>query len=214
MSARAVIFDLWDTLVDWPIDEAAALNRGLAARIGLTDDEFERRWQAHYVFSQTNPLATLYRTLGVPDEHVESHVADRYAFARDALRPRPGALETLAELRRRGIRTGLISMCSSDVPAVWPETELAGCFDVETFSSSTGLKKPDAEIYLTTAEALGVPAADCFFVGDGANDELAGAARAGMTPVLMATGAEPRWVEVQEWSGLRVSSIPEVLELC
>jgi putative hydrolase of the HAD superfamily len=211
---KAVIFDLWDTLVDWPVGEAQALNRGLAERIGLSDDEFGRRWQSHYIFSQTQPLATLYRAIGVPEEHVETQVAARHEFARRALRPRDGALATLAELRRRGIRIGLISMCSEDVPTVWPETELAGCFDAETFSSVTGLKKPDAAIYLATAAALGVEPGDCFFVGDGANDELAGAARAGMTPVLMATGAEPDWPEVREWSGLSVSSITEVLELC
>jgi HAD superfamily hydrolase (TIGR01509 family) len=211
---KAVIFDLWDTLVDWPIDEAQALNRGLAARIGLSDAEFGQRWQEHYIFSQTQPLATLYRAIGVPEEHVEAHVSARHEFARQALRPRDGALPTLAELRRRGIRLGLISMCSEDVPTVWPETELAGCFDAETFSATTGLKKPDAAIYLATSTALGVEPEDCFFVGDGANDELAGAARAGMTPVLMATGNEPKWPEVREWSGLSVSSIPEVLELC
>jgi putative hydrolase of the HAD superfamily len=211
---KAVIFDLWDTLVDWPVDESEALNRGLAERIGLSAEEFGKRWQAHYIFSQTQPLAALYRAIGVPDVHIETQVAARHEFARRALRPREGALETLGELRRRGIRLGLISMCSEDVPVIWPETELAGCFDAETFSATTGLKKPDAEIYLATATALGVAPEECFFVGDGANDELAGAARAGLTPVLMATGSEPDWPEVREWGGLRVSSIPEVLELC
>ena len=75
--------------------------------------------------------------------------------------------------------------------------------------------KPEPEIYLRTAEALGVEPADCFFVGDGANDELAGAARVGMTPVLFVPdGREPLWPEVREWGGLRVSSMREVLELC
>ncbi|HWB23771.1 MAG TPA: HAD family hydrolase [Gaiellaceae bacterium] len=211
---KAVIFDLWDTLVDWPVDESEALNRGLAERIGLSDDEFRKRWQAHYILSQTEPLSTLFRTIGVPEEHVETHIAARHEFARRALRPREGAVATLKELRSRGVRLGLISMCSEDVPLIWPETELAGLFDAETFSATTGLKKPDAEIYLATAAALGVPPEECFFVGDGANDELAGAARAGLTPVLMATGSEPDWPEVREWSGLSVSSIPEVLELC
>lgn len=211
---KAVIFDLWDTLVDWPVDEAQALNRGLADRVGLSEDEFRERWQAHYILSQTQPLATLYRSLGVPEEHLEAHVTERHEFARQALRPRDGALTTLAELRRRDMRLGLISMCSEDVPTIWPETELAGCFDTETFSATTGLKKPDAAIYLETAVSLGVAPEDCFFIGDGANDELAGAGRVGMTPVLMATGREPHWPEVREWTGLSVSSIPEVLELC
>jgi len=214
MKARGVIFDLWDTLVDWPASEAEVLNRGLAVRIGLSDAEFAERWQAHYILSQTGSLARLYRSLGVPDEHAGGHIAERHAFARRALSPRAGAVETLDELRRRGVKVGLITMCSEDVPDVWHETELAGRFDTETFSARTGLKKPDAEIYLSTAAGLGVAPEECLFVGDGANDELGGAARAGMTPVLMATGNEPQWPEVQEWSGLRVSSIQEVLELC
>jgi putative hydrolase of the HAD superfamily len=75
--------------------------------------------------------------------------------------------------------------------------------------------KPEPEIYLRTAEALGVDAADCFFVGDGANDELAGAERVGMTPVLfLPVGREPLWPQVREWAGLRVSSMREVVELC
>ncbi len=73
--------------------------------------------------------------------------------------------------------------------------------------------KPDPEIYLRTARQLEVDPADCLFVGDGANDELAGAARVGMTPVLFAPGT-PRWPEVTEWKGLRVSSMQEVVELC
>jgi putative hydrolase of the HAD superfamily len=75
--------------------------------------------------------------------------------------------------------------------------------------------KPDAEIYLQTLAALGVEPAEALFVGDGANDELAGAERVGMTPVLFVpAGREPRWPEVREWTGLRVSSLPEVVELC
>jgi putative hydrolase of the HAD superfamily len=75
--------------------------------------------------------------------------------------------------------------------------------------------KPDPEIYLRTAAALEVEASDCVFVGDGANDELAGAERVGMTAVLFAPhGREPLWPEVRAWAGLRVSSLREVVELC
>jgi len=101
------------------------------------------------------------------------------------------------------------------VPAAWPDSELAGLFDAETFSSSCGLVKPDPKIYLTTLAALAVEPAEALFVGDGANDELGGAERVGMTPVLFVPeGRDPHWPEVQEWRGLRVSSLPEVLELC
>jgi putative hydrolase of the HAD superfamily len=212
---RAVVFDLWDTLVEFPVREANVLKSRLAVLAAVDPEEFERRWRDGYRASQTGSLADSYRALGVPDEHVAEHVAARHAFTRTALRLRRGAQETLAALRERGVKLGLITVCSEDVPAIWPETELAGLFDAETFSSACGLIKPDPEIYLTTLDALGVEPRDALFVGDGANDELGGAERVGMTPVLFTPdGREPYWAEVRGWRGLRVSSIPEVLELC
>jgi putative hydrolase of the HAD superfamily len=212
---RAVIFDLWDTLVEWPVDEATKLTDRLAEHVGVGSEEFRRRWEASYRASQTGPLAEVYRSLGVPDHEVEGHVTARHDFGRQVLRLREGAAEALGALRRRGIKLGLISVCSEEVPAAWPESELAGLFDAETFSSDCGLMKPEPEIYLHTARALEIDPEECFFVGDGANDELAGAARVGMTPVLFVPpGRGPLWAEVQEWAGLRVSSIQEVLELC
>jgi putative hydrolase of the HAD superfamily len=74
--------------------------------------------------------------------------------------------------------------------------------------------KPDAEIYLLAAELLDVAPERCLYVGDGANDELAGAARVGMTPVLVhRAGREPVWPELRGWQGSRVTSIPGVLDL-
>lgn len=210
-----MIFDLWDTLVEWPVVEAAAIRERIAELVGVGEDEFARRWTSIYRLSQTGPLAEAYRTLGVPDEHVEAQVGLWHAFVRGVLRPRPGAVGAVRELRRRGVRVGVMSVCSEEVPAAWPETELAGLFDAETFSSDCGLMKPEPEIYRHTATLLGVEPQECLFVGDGANDELGGAERVGMTPVLfMPGGTAAPWFEVRGWSGLSVSTIEEVLELC
>ena len=74
--------------------------------------------------------------------------------------------------------------------------------------------KPDREIYELACTGLGVDPSDCLFVGDGANDELRGAERAGMTPVLVhPRGEDPRWDGLGDWSGLRVDAIPQVLDL-
>ena len=210
---KAVIFDLWDTLVEWPVAEAEVLKNGLAKLVTVDPGEFERRWHEGYRASQTGPLADSYRLLGVPAEHIDAHVAARHAFARESLRLREGARDTLTELRDRGLKLGLITVCSEEVPAAWPESELSGLFDVETFSSETGLIKPDSEIYLTTARALGVDPVDAMFVGDGANDELDGAARVGMTPVLFVPRGEPQWSGLVDWSGLRIAALDEVLTL-
>jgi putative hydrolase of the HAD superfamily len=211
---RAVIFDLWDTLVEWPVDEGEVLKRRVAEHVGGDPTAFEELWRASYRASQTGSLAEVYRWLGIPDEHVDAHVAARHEFGRRVLRLERGVREAIAELRRRGLKLGLITVCSEEVPLAWPETDLAGLFDAETFSSECGLVKPEPEIYLRTAAALGVETAECFFVGDGANDELAGAERVGMTPVLFVPpGREPLWPQVRGWRGLRVSSVAEVVRL-
>ena len=211
---RAVIFDLWDTLVEWPVEEGERLKRMLSEHLGVHGAEFERLWRESYRAQQTGPLARAYGALGLADRHVPAHVEARHEFGRRALRLRAGAADAIRELRRRRLRVGLISVCSEEVPAVWPETELAGLFDAETFSVDCGLMKPEPEIYLRTAEELGVEPEECLFVGDGANDELAGAARVGMTPVLfLPDGQRPFWRGLEDWAGLRVSTLAQVPEL-
>jgi len=73
--------------------------------------------------------------------------------------------------------------------------------------------KPEPAIYLETVHALGVRPDEAMFVGDGANDELGGAARVGMTPVLFVPRGVPYWQGLAEWSGLRITSLEQVLEL-
>ncbi len=92
---RAVIFDLWDTLVEWPVAEARRLRERIAALVGVGEEEFGRRWRESYRPSQTGPLADAYRALGVPSEHVE-------ARGRRAARVRaPGAPPAARHGRRR-----------------------------------------------------------------------------------------------------------------
>ena len=63
------------------------------------------------------------------------------------------------------------------------ETAFHGLFDAEVFSAAVGLRKPDPRIYRLALELLHVEPAEAVFVGDGANDELAGAERVGMTAI-------------------------------
>jgi putative hydrolase of the HAD superfamily len=121
---------------------------------------------------------------------------------------------TLRELRARGKRLGMISVCSEEVELLWPESEFGGLFDAEVFSCSARLAKPDPRIYLACCELLGVEAADAVFVGDGANDELAGARRVGMQAVLIhRPDCDPVWPELTLWEGPRIDAIPQILEL-
>lgn len=90
----------------------------------------------------------------------------------------PGALETVAELRRRGIKTAVASS-SRNTPAIMARLGLEGRFDAVADGSDITRSKPAPEVFLLAAERLGLPPADCLVVED-ALAGIEGARRAGM----------------------------------
>jgi putative hydrolase of the HAD superfamily len=208
---RAVIFDLWETLIDWDREAAAQMLVEVTALVA--DEGFEERWD-RATSRYTTPIRTALTEAGVPPESLDEICAIRLEYVRRSLKPRPGVVETLRALRERGQLVGLITVCTQDVETLWKDSELAGLFDAEIFSSRVGVSKPDPRIYLACCEALGVEPHEAVFVGDGANDELAGARRVGMEAILIhRPGEGPLWPELEDWDGPRVTSIPDVLEL-
>jgi putative hydrolase of the HAD superfamily len=211
---RAVVFDLWDTLVDYDPVGGRAFQDQVAGRLGRDPDDFAALWLEGRRRRESGPLLDYLRSLGA-DEALAGEIGElRRASTREMLRPRLGVVETLRELRERGYRLGLITVCSDDVPEVWSETPFDGLFDSTVFSCAVGLRKPDPRIYRLACEQLGVETREAVFVGDGANDELAGAERVGMEAVLIhRDGAEPPWDEVRAWSGPQITAIPQLLPL-
>ena len=205
-----MIFDLWETLIDWDVAAATRMNARIDERVGFP---FRERWYAA-ADRYTAPVRGVLASVGVPPEAMEDVCAARLDFVRECLVPRAGALETLRRLRTEGYRTGLITVCSEDVETLWPQSEFAGLFDAEIFSSRIGISKPDPRVYLACCEALGVEPHEAVFVGDGANDELEGARRVGMHAILIhKPGEDPVWPDVRTWDGPRVTSVPDVLEV-
>jgi putative hydrolase of the HAD superfamily len=209
-----VIFDLWETLVDWDQVRAARMFDEMSERLGITTDEFRRMWDTHDNPRYIAPIRDALRAIGIDEEAHDDICEIRLAYNRDTLVPRAGVVDTMRALRERGLLLGLITVCSEEVEQLFPDTELAGLFDAEVFSNAVGLSKPDPRIYLHCCELLGVEPHEAVFVGDGANDELAGAQRVGMDAILIhRPGEDPFWPELADWHGPRVTSIPEVLEV-
>ena len=207
---RAVIFDLWDTLALWPGEDFERVKLELSEHI----DDFDRVWDTTYNARQVGSIESYFRGLGLGDETLATCLRIRSRFTRDALVPREGAISTLKELERRGFKRGLISVCSSDVEEAWDETAFASHLDDFVLSCAVGLSKPDPRIYQLACERLEVEPDECMFVGDGANDELAGARRVGMHSVCVLPPGrdEPLWPEARGWEPT-ISSLPEVLAL-
>lgn len=80
-------------------------------------------------------------------------------------------------LRDRGVRTALLSNAAGG-----GGEKLQRHFDALVFSGEVGFAKPAAQVYLLTADRLGVPAETCVFVDD-SRGNVDGAAAAGMTGV-------------------------------
>jgi putative hydrolase of the HAD superfamily len=216
MRYRAVIFDLWQTLVPWPTERARALYAQLAETWGADPEMFQEVWVRRRREREIGPIEPHLRSIA--DElALTGDLAQVMTMRRDwtleSLVPREDAVPTLAELRRRGHRLGMISACSQDVPDVWERTPLGHLFDSAVFSCSVGVSKPDPRIYAVACEELGVEAGDCLFVGDGANDELPGAEQFGMTALQLRAPDEPLTPEGERWEGRYVERLSDVLEL-
>jgi putative hydrolase of the HAD superfamily len=117
-------------------------------------------------------------------KHLERVLTIRTDAHRRLFVPRSDALATLTRLRALGLRAALVSNTSSEVPPLWHESPLAALVDVTVFSCTEGLMKPDRRIFQLAASRLGVEPIECFYVGDGADDELDGARAVGMDAIL------------------------------
>ena len=225
---RAVIFDLWGTLVDelnHPEERRAIYLQKtfeMADILGADRNSFAGEWsnvamrRISGVFPSTeSALLHICGRLGIePSEDcVRASVGIRYEYVREALSPRPGVMETLSILRKSGYSVGLISNCGDEVSRLWASTSLAPWFDARVLSFEVGLTKPDVRIYEITTQQLGVPTKHCLYVGDGSDGELSGASEAGMTAVLIRAPYDLASRGRQDWKGDRVTDISEVLNL-
>lgn len=228
MSAvEAVVFDLYGTLVhEFPAGEFHEAVRAVGETLGVDPDEFQEGWEATAIGRQTGEFIDVEENVRmiclafgvVPDdETILDALAHRWALYETYFHPRPGAEETLAGVAARGLLMALVSMCAPDTPDLWRASPMAGFIGVEVFSSETGLRKPDPEIYLLASERLGVEPEACLYVGDGAYGELSGAAAVGMRPILIRDPNEdPADVlrpEAEEWDGATIGDLREVLPL-
>ncbi len=227
MKYAAVIFDLWGTLVpSMSNQEYMDVLGRMATSLSVPPDEFNRVWfetarerNVGTIQSIEDNITHICEQLGVHarDARIGQATRMRLDFVVRTMRPRPDVIGTLSWLRSHGFKIALVSNCSCDTPVVWKDTPLASFFDVTVFSSSAGLRKPDPRIYLLATEQLGVKPEDCLFVGDGASQELPGARRVGMNPVLLSVpeteSSETVYqIDTDAWDGPRISSLSEVLK--
>jgi putative hydrolase of the HAD superfamily len=198
---EAVIFDLYETLITH-FNPHRTPRPSVARRLGIDDDVFLQVWRRVYddrnsgtIPDYRSALRQVVQSLGrSPDEALlqrldEDHTA---GHRRLFLRIEDEIVQMLATLQGASMTLGLISNTTPEEVMGWEDCELMPYFGQVVFSYQVGLVKPDARIYRLACERLGVSPSRALFVGDGGDNELAGAAEAGLVP-YWATWFLQRW---------------------
>lgn len=165
---NAAIWKVWGPLegcahVDASVDEATyrhwigTIERQILANLDLPEDELDRA-TARVIELQLAPAS--YRIY-------------------------PEVQATLATLRARGLRLGVISNFSWGLPDLVAGLGLASFFDRVITSARVGYRKPRAEIFHAGLAQLGVSAEEAIFVGDDPECDYRGALSVGMRPLLV-----------------------------
>lgn len=203
---RAVLFDLGNTLAAYyHADEfRPILERGLRnvldelQRRGRPGRDLEDALAAALQMNQdakdlrVRPLAGRMAALfGIEDAELLDVVSARFLEPVFALGRRyDDVLPVLNHLRAAGIRTGVVSNSPwGSPPSLWRaelrRLELLDAVDISVFCGDVGWRKPAKAIFDHAAERIGVPPAECCFVGDDPRWDFEGATAAGMHPILL-----------------------------
>jgi len=192
-AAGPVIFDLFHTLVD-PDDFRPQGFRRLdaaAAVIGVPAEVVQAEWDRvlpDLVRGHESIRGMLRRVAhrnGRPARTMDiAPAAETLGRYQDLclLHPRPAIIEMLDSLRDRPV--GLLTNCHDRDVEAWGQSPLSRRIDCAAFSTNIHAAKPDAAAYEWILGELGAHASEAVFVGNGGDDELAGAAAAGVGIII------------------------------
>ena len=224
MKYKAVIFDLFGTLIDvFPLASWRAAQQDIASTLGLEEAAFLASWRSSSAKRNRGAFPTIEANLEhvlnelgmhIDYELVAAAAMKRTAWSRECLAPRSDAISTLRYVRDQGLKIGLISNCAPDIPILWPETAFAPLVDAPLFLCSEGLQKPNARIFELSCERLCSNASSCLYVADGQGGELAAATKIGMDvvqiPSVYEHTEEPFYDNPENWQAAKISRLEEI----
>lgn len=211
MAIRALIFDLFDTLVDLlgerlPIEEyngrrlpasVRALYESLPAGVDVSFDRFteamiegEQRFvESHY--EQDQEVTTLERfedlaeRLGIEDAALPQALTDVHMGILRSAVEIPGHHEALIRSLGEGLRIGVCSNFSHSETAVsiLEESGMHAHLDAVVVSDAFGLRKPRREIFEEVMGLLDASPDQVLHVGDSLRADVGGAAQLGIRTV-------------------------------
>ncbi len=192
MSLKAVLFDLDGTLHD----RAETVKRYLAGHVRRFEMPagYAERWTVLDDLgyrSKAEVFPQLVAEFGLK-QGPQVLLQDFSDHAWADCRPMPHSHEVLSELRRQGLKLGLVTNGWSDKQRrCMAGLGLTDTFDTVIISREVGCGKPDPRIYTLALEQLGVQASQTLFVGDSPLNDVLGPQQAGMKAALFPGGHVP-----------------------
>lgn len=200
MKYKAIIFDLYGTLVDnFSFKEHNYMLKRMSIILELDTTKFTSEWLDSFKLRILGKLKGPKENIiyickklkkEIDIEKIDKAASIRFDFERKALKPRKDYIKTLKYIKTLGYKLGLISDCSYETSSIWENSEFYGIINNPVFSSVVGIKKPDKNIYLLACRKLGVKPSECIYIGDGGSNELTGAAEVGMKPIRLQVSYE------------------------
>ncbi len=160
----------------------------------------ERRWWFELVREIADGL--------IPDSRIEPYFDELYRFfgTAGAWLLYPDVKPELERLRAGRFRLGVISNFDSRLVTVLAGLGIGRFFDRITLSWETGASKPDLRIFRKALEEMQADPAEAMHVGDSVSEDVDGAERAGLLPVLL-----DRRGTFREWTRtVRIRSLAEL----
>jgi putative hydrolase of the HAD superfamily len=149
-----------------------------------SDQDRHREGRRDLQLARRHVVARAFAELGL-DHAAAIQLADDYTKERELLvKPFPGAVETLRELRARGVALALVTNGESRFQRAKIERfDLARHFDFMVVEGDFGIGKPDHAVFRHALSALGCGPQDAWMVGDSLVFDIAPAMKLGMEGV-------------------------------
>ncbi|MDO8554671.1 MAG: TIGR02253 family HAD-type hydrolase [Candidatus Micrarchaeota archaeon] len=206
---KAILFDLDNTLIDFLTFKKETAKAAAKAMVkqGLPCTETEVYGKIFSVYDEkgieyqktfSDVLKPFNLEMNLAEKIQQAAITAYLQKKFDVLKPYPMVRPTLARLREKGLKLGIVT----DAPRnkAWQRLVLAGLeneFDLVITLDDTMLKKPHPSPFYLALQKLNLLAPACLFVGDNPERDIKGAKELGMQTCLAKYGlwhraAEPK----------------------
>jgi pyrophosphatase PpaX len=210
---KGVLFDLDGTLADTV--ELILMSYRHTMRTHLGEAPPDDRWLSTMGTPLRDQLLAFARSPTEAQAMLETYTTYQRGVHDQMVRPFPGAVEVLAELRERGCRVGVVTSKREEVALrTLTVCGLAGYVETLVCAEHVRRGKPDPEAVYLALEILGLRdrAGDVLFVGDSPFDLRAGRS-AGTRTVAVCWGACTRETLAAESPDVVLESLLDLLDL-